>query len=150
MIIMRKKITALFVAITMLAGFLPDFSLKVEAYTVKKSSTTSYEGEMNALTKEQYSEFGLTNSPEQVNPEDTSHPYEEYTPIEISELYIGQMNRSSKWSGSFKVAENTDETSKNALNLDTMDDNSLIGNDVSFKNFYRIKMKKKYKHIMLV
>lgn len=60
------------------------------------SQFNSYEGEINTLTNEEYADFGLVNnSPDEFDPEDTSNLLEGYDPIEVSELYVGQMGKES-------------------------------------------------------
>lgn len=97
---MRKKwktwaargLSAVLIA-AMTAVYLPAAeAAEAEAATVSGSSGgTSYEGELNAMTAEEYAEFGLaTNSPEEFDPEDTSNPLEGYGATVIpSELFVG-------------------------------------------------------------
>lgn len=102
----------------------------------KTSSSTRYEGEKNALSDEQYKQFGLTNaSPEEFDPNDTTNPLEDYEPVTLSELYVGDMNRNNSWTGSFRIMNNTSEVSGDAFNFNNMD-NDLIGNEVSFSDNY--------------
>ncbi len=100
------------------------------------TETVTYPGELNVLSQEQSQMLGINQSSvNEMDPDNDFHPYENYESIEISELYIGMMNKSSSWKGSFKVMEDTDGVSSSALNLNAMDD-KLLGNEVSWKNFY--------------
>lgn len=103
----------------------------------------SYDGEANAMDDDQYAEFGLVNnSPAEFDPNNTDHPLNGYEPTYISELYVADMDRTDKWKGSFRVMNNTDEVSKDAFNLNNMDDD-LIGTEYSFNNLYPANKDKK-------
>lgn len=94
--------------------------------------TQSYSNEINAMTDEDYAKFGLINSsPAEFDPNDTSNPLEGFETSILSELYVADMNRYEKWQGSFKVCEDTEELSANALNVDSMG-KRLVGNQVKF------------------
>ncbi len=133
----RNKIfgTVLAAVLTITACIPP--AITAEASEAKSStSDISYENENNAVSDAAYAEFGLsTNSPEEFDPADTSHPMESYEPLEISELYVGDMNRADHWTGSFKVMEDVDTLNSSSLNFDNMD-NRLVGKEYSFNEIY--------------
>lgn len=84
-------------------------------------SSTSYEGEENGLTADEYAEFGLINhSPDEFDPEDTSNPLEGYEPITVSELCVGFMGKDKDWNGRFFVCDDVETLDSGALNLDNM------------------------------
>ena len=111
----------------------------VSALTAKAAAGSAgqhYSGEMNSMTSEDYAKFGLTNnSPAEFDPNDTSHPMEGYESYEVSELYIGYMNKSSKWTGEFKVMDNVSGASERSLNIDNME-KTTVGKPYDFSNMY--------------
>ncbi len=138
---MRKKwktwaargLSAVLIA-AMTAVYLPAAeAAEAEAATVSGSSGgTSYEGELNAMTAEEYAKFGLaTNSPEEFNPADTSNPLEGYEATVIpSELYVSYGNKTNEWESEFFVADESKKATAEGFDLDTMDDD-LIGDRTS-------------------
>lgn len=137
---MRKKwktwaargLSAVLIA-AMTAVYLPAAeATEAEAATVSGSSGgTSYEGEINAMTDEEYAEFGLANSsPEEFDPADTSNPLDGYEPTAVkpSELFVAYSDNTKTKDGAaeFFVADNAMNTSADGFSLDTLD-NSLFG-----------------------
>lgn len=85
------------------------------------NQNTSYEGEQNALSEEEYKEYGFDlSSPDEFDPENTDNPLEGYEPFVPTELYVGDMGRSSDWTGSFNVYDNAEEMGNSGLDITKM------------------------------
>lgn len=125
----EKALSAALIA-AMAAAYLPAAKgAEAEAAEASAGGTT-YEGELNAMTDEEYAKFGLANSsPDEFDPEDTSNPLDEYESITPTELFVGYGNKTSSYEAEFFIADNVTESSASAFSLDTMDD-KLIGKKV--------------------
>lgn len=145
----KKKLVSGMLAAAMLVSLFSGIQLAFgKAETVAQAASdqsVSYSGEMNKMTDEEYAQFGLiNNSPDEFDPEDTSNPLENYEKIEVSELYVGEMNRNSSghWNGSFRVQENATEISRNSGNesfplLDNINNyKPLAGSQVKLQDWY--------------
>ena len=136
-----KRILCGIIAAAILSSFwmLPEGTSDVDYMTASAAqlySAKSYSGESNVLSAAEYGSFGLvTDSPSEFDPSNTEHPMEDFEPVYLTELYVGDMNRTSNFKGSFRVMNNTSETSSSAFNFNNMD-NDLIGNEVSFSDNY--------------
>ncbi|MGN0659834.1 MAG: InlB B-repeat-containing protein [Emergencia sp.] len=90
----------------------------------------SYAGESNASSDQTYSSFGLVlNSPEQFDSTSEENPLEGYTIMPLSELYVGAVNKSDSYKGSFTVYNDTDSLGSSAFKLDNMD---KVGSSTDF------------------
>ena len=96
------------------------------------AASKTYEGEENAMTAEEYKEFGLQlDSPSEFDSSDTSNPLEDYEEHTLSELYLGEMNRDKTRIGAFRVMENISDATASTLNINNMS-NHLVGSKTSF------------------
>lgn len=92
----------------------------VNGIAAANRTLTKGQNEYDYLDKNAYSDFGLAlEDPADFNDSD-ENPLQDYEESVLSELYVGSMNRSSKFRGSFAVADDVDSLSENNLRLDTM------------------------------
>ena len=89
----------------------------------------------NELTDEQYAAFGLSLEDPDLFA-DESDPLKDYVPTVLSELYVGSMNATgqSHYEGSFRVLDETDELSAEALNVKAAT-RTLVGSQTSLSNY---------------
>lgn len=145
----KKKLVSGMLTAAMLVSMFSGVQLAYgQTETVPRAASdqsVSYDGEINKMTDEEYAQFGLiNNSPDEFDPEDTSNPLENYEKIEVSELYVGEMNRNSSghWNGSFRVQQNAMELSTNSGNesfplLDNINNyGPLAGSQVKLQDWY--------------
>ncbi len=129
---MLQKILAVFMAVLM--AFSQLGAATVIGYGKDTSVTaerTSYKGEQNYLTDEQYDAFGLdTSSPSLFGADGSEEPLADFEPLVYSELLVGYGNKTSAEHGALMVMNETDTLSANAFNLDNMD-NHLIGGQIN-------------------
>lgn len=127
-----RRLFTIFMAIVMvLSGVSSNALISYGKETKSPASHTSYAGEQNALTDEQYDAFGLnTDSPALFGEDGSEQPLADFEPLVYSELFVGYGNKSDSEHGAFMVMNETDTLSADAFNINNMDDH-LIGNQVN-------------------
>lgn len=124
---LKKRLISLIACLAILANLLPVNSVMAQEEPEAAAADASAEATNanNYISNEGYKAFGLTgvtNSSQQPKDftEDTGDPLANYTPMDMSELYVASMNRDDARKGKMEIKKPIDKLSSNNVKLEKM------------------------------